>query len=76
MNEMNFVVYVYANKNPLKDLKTFRCPNCGRIIFRHNSSQILLSNAYGASIKDLPPNSNFIEHMCHSCKAYYQILFQ
>jgi ribosomal protein S27E len=73
---MEFVVYVYANKSPAVELKTFRCPNCGRIVFRHNSERIQLSNAYGASFTELPPNSNFIEHKCHSCRALYQILFQ
>lgn len=73
---MEFVVYVYASKNPGQELKPFRCPNCGRIVFRHNSNRMLLSNAYGASFQELPPGSNFIEHKCHSCKALYQILFQ
>lgn len=73
---MEFVVYVYSSKSPVHDLKNFRCPDCGRIVFRHNSSRILLSNAYGASFKELPPNSSFIEHKCHSCKTLFQIMFQ
>ena len=73
---MEFVVYVYASKGPTTELRTFRCPNCGRRLFEHNSSRILISNAYGASYAELPPQSSYIEHKCHSCKALYQILFQ
>lgn len=73
---MEFVVYVYAGKKPTDNLKKFRCPNCGRHIFSHNASRMLLTNAYGVSIQELPPSSNYIEHKCHSCRALYKILFQ
>lgn len=71
-----FTVYIYAAKEAATHLRDFRCPRCGRIVFRTNSKQILITNAYGAAVHDLPPSSNFIEHRCHSCKALYNILFQ
>lgn len=71
-----FLVYIYANKEPQTHLRDFRCPRCGRIVFRTNSTHIMITNQYGASVKDLPSSSNFIEHRCHSCKALYNILFQ
>lgn len=71
-----FVVYVYAANQPQTQLRDFRCPRCGRIVFRSNSTQFFITNQYGVNIKDLPPSSNFIETICHSCKAVYNILFQ
>jgi DNA-directed RNA polymerase subunit RPC12/RpoP len=73
---MEFVVYIYAAKSPATELVPFRCPRCGRIVFRHNAKQMLLSNAYGASYQDLPPGNVFVEYKCHSCKSLYKILFQ
>lgn len=71
-----FVVYIYASKQPSTSLREFRCPRCGRIVFRTNSTHIFITNQYGAKLSDLPPSSNYIEHICHSCKSLYKILFQ
>jgi len=73
---MEFVVYIYASQSPVTELLPFRCPRCGRIVFRHNSKQMLLSNAYGASFQALEPGSQFTEHKCHSCKSIFKILYQ
>jgi DNA-directed RNA polymerase subunit RPC12/RpoP len=73
---MEFVVYIYASKSPARELRAFRCPCCGRIVFRHNSRNLLLSNALGASFKTLEPGTHFTEHKCHSCKAKFNILYQ
>lgn len=72
---MEYLLYVYSAKGN-KELKPFRCCSCGRIVFRHSSNKIMLTNAYGAGIQDHPPGSNYIEHKCHSCKVLYKILFQ
>lgn len=80
---MEFVVYIYSSKQPQRDLVEFRCPRCGRIVFRHNASRMLLSNGYGASFRELEPGQKdehgvpvFVEYKCHSCKSLYKILFQ
>lgn len=73
---MEFVVYIYASKSPVHQLRTFRCPCCGRIVFRHNSQHMLLSNAYGASFLEVEPGTQFTEHKCHSCKSIFKILYQ
>ena len=80
---MEFVVYIYANKKATKELVEFRCPRCGRIVFRHNANRMLLSNGYGASFRELTPGDKdakgvpvFVEYKCHSCKSIYKILFQ
>ncbi len=73
---MEFVVYIYASRSPATELLPFRCPRCGRIVFRHNSKEMLLSNAYGASFQALEPGSQFTEHKCHSCKSIFKILYQ
>lgn len=73
---MEFVVYIYASKNPAQELLPFRCPRCGRIVFRHNSKHMLLSNAFGASVQELEPGAHFTEHKCHSCKSIFKILYQ
>lgn len=72
----HYTVYIYANEEPADRLREFRCPRCGRIVFRTNSTNIFLTNRFGANVSDLPPSSNLIEHMCHSCSALYTILFQ
>jgi phage FluMu protein Com len=71
-----FVVYIYASKQNSPELRDFRCPRCGRVVFRTNSTKIFITNQYGINVKDLPPSSNYIAHKCHSCKALYNILFQ
>jgi hypothetical protein len=71
-----FTMYIYADKEPAHELNLYRCLKCTRPLFKSNSSKILISNAYGASFRELPPSSHYIEHQCHSCKALYQILFQ
>lgn len=80
---MEFVVYIYASKGPVKELLPFRCPRCGRIVFRHNAKHMLLSNAFGAGYTELQPGAKdgdgvpmFVEYKCHSCKSLYKILFQ
>lgn len=73
---MEYTVYVYSSKSPATELKPYRCNTCGRPLFRHNSKRIVMSNAYGLGLEDLPPGSNYIEKMCHSCKSVYKILFQ
>lgn len=83
MNQpMQFVVYIYSNKTATNELIPFRCPRCGRIVFRHNSKHMVLTNAYGASYQDLQPGEKdgdgvpvFVEYKCHSCKSLYKILF-
>jgi hypothetical protein len=69
-------MYVYTNKLPSNELQLYRCLSCTRPLFKTNSKRIVLSNAYGATLKDLPPSSTVIEHQCHSCKSSYTILFQ
>lgn len=80
---MEFVVYIYANKSPRQELAEFRCPKCGRIVFKHNANRMLVSNGYGASYTELKPSEKddngvpiFVEYRCHSCKSQFQILFQ
>jgi phage FluMu protein Com len=80
---MEFIVYIYAGKYAGRELITFRCPRCGRIVFRHNSTRLIISNAYGVSLKELEPGDKdgeglpaFSEHKCHSCKSLYKILYQ
>lgn len=73
---MEFLVYIYASQSTVRELLAFRCPRCGRIVFRHNSTQMLISNAYGASIHTLEPGSQVTEHKCHSCKSVFKILYQ
>lgn len=73
---LQITMYVYSSKVPATELLLLRCIRCTRPLFRVNSKKIVLSNAYGASYKEFPPYSNYIEHQCHSCSAVYQILFQ
>lgn len=73
---MRFLVYIYASKSPASELIPFRCPRCGRIVFRHNSTEMQLSNAFGASIGKLEPGTHATEHKCHSCKSLFVILYQ
>lgn len=72
---MQITMYIYASKEPASDMTWYHCLNCKRVLFKVNSSKILISNAYGASFKELPPSSNYIEYVCHSCKTEYRILF-
>jgi DNA-directed RNA polymerase subunit RPC12/RpoP len=73
---VEFIIYVYSSQLPAVEMKYLRCPHCGRIIFKVNSTRILLSNAYGASFTELEPHSSYIMYKCHSCKSEYRILFQ
>ena len=80
---MEFVVIIYGGKHATSAMVEFRCPRCGRIVFRHNSTRMLLSNSFGASQsevmkgeKDEAGRPIFTEHKCHSCKSVYKILFQ
>lgn len=80
---MEFVVYIYSSKSPATELIPFRCPRCGRIVFKHNASRMLLSNAFGINPSELLPGTKdgdgipmFVEYKCHSCKSVYKILFQ
>lgn len=69
-------LYIYADQEPAEQLEWYHCWKCKRVMFKVNSSRMLLSNAYGASFTELPPSSNYIEYQCHQCQTYYQILFQ
>lgn len=69
-------MYLYSNKLPNAELRLLRCIICTRPIFKTNTNKIVLSNAYGASFREHPPSSSYIEHQCHSCKTIYHILFQ
>lgn len=73
---MQVTMYIYSAKLPTNDLVLIRCLVCTRPLFKANSSNIVVSNAYGAPLMSLPPHSSYIEHQCHSCKALYAILFQ
>lgn len=80
---MEFIVYIYSGKHATTELVPFRCPRCGRVIFRHNSNRLQISNAYGAGLQELQSGQKdanglptFTEHKCHSCKSIYKILFQ
>jgi len=73
---MQVTMLIYSNKLPATELELFRCIKCTRPLFKANSSQILISNAYGASFRNLPANTNYQEHQCHSCKTEYNILWQ
>jgi DNA-directed RNA polymerase subunit RPC12/RpoP len=73
---MQVSMYIYASKEPPETMTWYHCLSCKRPLFKANSSKILISNAYGASFTELPPSSNYIEYVCHSCKTVYSILFQ
>lgn len=80
---MEFTVYIYGGKHATESMTEFRCPRCGRIVFRHNSTRMTLSNAFGASQREVIRGEHdadgrpiFTEHKCHSCKSVYKILFQ
>lgn len=83
MRPLQFVVYIYAGAQATTELVPFRCPRCGRIVFRHNSSRLEISNAYGAGLNEIKSGLKdgeglpaVTEHKCHSCKSLYKILFQ
>lgn len=80
---MTFTVYIYGGQYATAEMVPFRCPRCGRIVFRHNSERLEISNAYGAGLltiqaglKDGEGMPQSTEHKCHSCKSLYKILFQ
>lgn len=80
---MEVVVYIYGGKHATGDVKEFRCVRCGRILFKHNSTRMELTNLYGASAMQIIAGQKdenglpvFTEHKCHSCKSVYKILFQ
>lgn len=80
---MEFYVYIYADKAATTEMVPFRCPRCGRIVFRYNADKLVISNAYGAGLREikagLKDGENMpiaTEHKCHSCKSLYKILYQ
>lgn len=73
---LQVTMYIYAAKIPVKELTLLNCIKCRRSLFKAATDKIVISNAYGASFRDLPPATNYIEHQCHSCKTLYQIMFQ
>lgn len=73
---MKFLIYIYSSQSPATELLPFRCPRCGRIVFRHNSQNMMISNAYGASVQKLEPSTHATEHKCHSCKSLFMIVYQ
>lgn len=80
---VEYLVYFYGGKFAGPELNVFRCPSCSRIAFKHNSSRVMISNAYGASVKELMAGQKdednrpvFIDYRCHGCKSLYKILFQ
>lgn len=73
---MHVTMYIYASKEPATEMTWYHCLSCKRPIFKANSSKILISNAFGASYTQLPPSTNYIEYICHSCKTPYDVLFQ
>jgi DNA-directed RNA polymerase subunit RPC12/RpoP len=80
---VEYVCYFYGGKFSGPELNIFRCPNCSRKVFSHNSTRIIISNAYGADgtqmpagLKDDNQRPLFIDYRCHGCKSLYKILFQ
>jgi DNA-directed RNA polymerase subunit RPC12/RpoP len=73
---MKITMYIYASQEPPKEMTWYHCLSCKRVMFKVNSSHMLISNAYGASFKDLPPSTHYQEYNCHSCKAEYSVLYQ
>lgn len=69
-------MHIYAAQEPVDELEWYHCGKCKRVMFKVNSSHMLISNAYGISFKDVQPGSHYIEYQCHSCKTLYSILFQ
>lgn len=79
---VEYVCYFYGGKFAGPELNVFRCPTCSRIQFKHNSTRIMISNAYGAGVREIAAgqqNSDktpvMIDHHCHFCKSVYKILF-
>lgn len=56
-------------------MQAWRC-GCGRIIFKANAENIVVSNDLGLGWQEFPPSQHLIELQCHSCKSKYRILFQ
>lgn len=80
---LQFIVYIYAGQYATSEMVAFRCPRCGRIVFRHNSSRLVISNAYGAGLQEIQAGLKdgegmpvATEHKCHSCKSLYKIFYQ
>lgn len=73
---MNVLMYVYARPevSPQK-LNLVYCVSCRRPLFKTNSQNLTLANS-DFTLDAIPPGANYIEHMCHSCKTVYRILFQ
>lgn len=72
----SITMYIYKDHEPVEEMEWYHCGKCKRVLFKVNSTHLLLSNAFGASFKDIPPSSHYIEYQCHSCKMQYNILFQ
>jgi phage FluMu protein Com len=69
-------MHIYAAQEPVSEMEMYHCSKCKRVIFKVNSSHMLVSNAYGISFKDVQPGEHYIEIQCHSCKTVHSILFQ
>jgi len=72
---MRVTMYIASSQEQPVEMTWYHCFNCKRVLFKVNSSNMLISNSYGASFKQLEPSSNYIEYVCHSCKTPYDILF-
>ena len=82
VESVEYVCYFYGGKFAGPELTIFRCPNCSRKIFNHNSKRIAITNAYGAGTKEIAAGTKddtgrpvMIEYQCHGCKSLYKILF-
>lgn len=80
---MEFVAYIYGGQHATSEMRPFYCNRCKRTVFHHNSNRMVLSNAFGASLKEIKRGLKdkdgmpvFTEHKCHSCKSVYRIMFQ
>lgn len=71
-----YSIIIYASQSQVGEMVPFRCPRCGRIVFRHNAERMVLTNAYGVGIQQLDPGSHATEYKCHSCKTLFRILYQ
>ncbi len=79
---VEYVCYVYGGKFIGPELNVFRCPNCSRVAFKHNSTRILISNVFGANVKEYVAGQTdeqkrpvFIDYRCFGCKSPFKILF-
>lgn len=75
---MNIVMYFHHQLFPKPYQREYmhRCAQCGRIIFKANTSEIVIANDLGLPWEAYPPGNAMIEIRCHSCKSNYRIFFQ